>query len=87
MDSLGNVYVSDPNDSRVRRIDAASGTISTVAGTGERGYSGDGGPSDVSQAQYPIRGGGGQSRQPLRQLTIRLIGCAALMSPLAPSAR
>ena len=41
LDSLGNLYVADTGDNRVRRIDT-SGNISTVAGTGTAGYTGDG---------------------------------------------
>ena len=42
-DSAGNLYVADSNNERIRRIDR-SGNISTVAGTGTPGFSGDGGP-------------------------------------------
>ncbi|HKV29837.1 MAG TPA: hypothetical protein VJT14_02360 [Candidatus Dormibacteraeota bacterium] len=42
-DSAGNLYVADSKNERIRRIDR-SGTISTVAGTGTPGFSGDGGP-------------------------------------------
>ena len=51
-DALGNVYVADRSDYRVRRIDA-TGTITTLAGTGERGYSGDGGPATQADLQGP----------------------------------
>jgi len=44
-DSAGNIFVSDPSNQRVRRVDAASGIITTVAGTGAAGFSGDGGPA------------------------------------------
>ncbi|MFI9630359.1 hypothetical protein [Streptomyces sp. NPDC052042] len=43
LDGQGNLYISD--DCRVRRVSASDGTITTVAGTGKRGYSGDGGPA------------------------------------------
>lgn len=44
-DRYGNIYVSERNGYRVRRIDARTGAITTVAGTGEKGYGGDGGPA------------------------------------------
>src|SRR5437870_5171641 len=44
VDRAGNVYIADPNNHRVRRVDR-SGTIRTVAGTGYAGFSGDGGPA------------------------------------------
>jgi sugar lactone lactonase YvrE len=43
-DALGNVYLGDPSNFRIRKVDAA-GIITTVAGTGVSGYSGDGGPA------------------------------------------
>ena len=53
VDSLGNVYIAEVTNHRVRRIDAASGTISTVAGTGEYGSSGDDGPATSAQLWLP----------------------------------
>ncbi len=44
------LFVADTHNNRVRKIDLASGTISTVAGNGEAGYSGDGGPA--TQASF-----------------------------------
>ena len=44
-DADGNMYFVEMLNAVVRRVDAATGTISTIAGTGERGFSGDGGPA------------------------------------------
>jgi|HubBroStandDraft_1064217.scaffolds.fasta_scaffold04537_2 hypothetical protein len=41
-DIAGNLYFSDTNNQRVRRIDASTGQINTIAGDGTAGYSGDG---------------------------------------------
>jgi uncharacterized protein (TIGR03437 family) len=51
-DSAGNTYIADEADNRVRRI-APNGVISTVAGTGVKGYSGDNGAASSAQLNYP----------------------------------
>src|SRR5690348_2405703 len=40
-DAVGNVYIADVGNNRVRKIDAVTGIITTIAGTGTQGYSGD----------------------------------------------
>jgi hypothetical protein len=50
----GNLYFADTNNHRVRMIDLSSGVITTVAGTGDRGYSGDGGPASEAQLSRPF---------------------------------
>src|SRR5437764_5672084 len=52
-DAAGNLYFSDTFNCRIRRVDATSGVISTVAGTGEKGYSGDGGPATAAALNEP----------------------------------
>lgn len=42
LDKAGNLYLSDTFNHRVRKVDAKTGTISTVAGNGIKGFSGDG---------------------------------------------
>ncbi len=51
-DSLGNLYVSDADDHRVRRVDSA-GVITTLAGDGLAGFSGDGGPAARARVNTP----------------------------------
>jgi sugar lactone lactonase YvrE len=41
----GDLYITDTWNQRVRKVDAKTGVITTVAGTGKKGYSGDGGPA------------------------------------------
>lgn len=53
-DALGNVYISESWGNRVRRVDAATGTISTVAGTGAAGFSGDGGGAASATLYSPL---------------------------------
>lgn len=52
MDKAGNVFVADLMNHRVRRI-STDGMISTVAGDGTLGVSGDGGPATSAQLRYP----------------------------------
>lgn len=52
LDAAGNLFVTDKDAHVVRRV-AADGTISTVAGIGTAGYSGDGGPATGAQFNGP----------------------------------
>lgn len=52
-DGSGNLYIADRNNNRVRKVDT-SGNISTVAGTGVAGYSGDEGPATAAAMWQPI---------------------------------
>jgi len=52
VDGSGNLYIADTSNDRIRQVDT-SGVITTVAGNGMRGYSGDGGPAVVAQLSGP----------------------------------
>ncbi|MGH8992732.1 MAG: DUF7594 domain-containing protein [Acidimicrobiia bacterium] len=52
VDRSGSVYIVDTDNHRVRRVDTA-GRITTIAGTGTAGYSGDGGPATSARLNQP----------------------------------
>jgi uncharacterized protein (TIGR03437 family) len=54
LDSSGNLYIADTYNHRIRKVTAATGIISTVAGTGVNGYSGDQGPATAAQLYRPL---------------------------------
>ena len=51
VDSAGNLYIADMNNSRIRKV--SNGVITTVAGTGTAGFSGDNGPVARAQLDSP----------------------------------
>jgi streptogramin lyase len=51
--AAGDLYVVDRLNAVIRRVDGASAVITTVAGTGKRGYSGDGGKATAAQLDEP----------------------------------
>jgi hypothetical protein len=53
LDTAGNIYFVEMQNHLVRKVDAKSGQISTVAGTGEKGFGGDGGPATKAQFSTP----------------------------------
>ena len=55
LDSAGDLYIADSHNHRVREVAAATGTISTIAGTGAPGFSGDGGPATAAQSRSAHR--------------------------------
>src|SRR5437879_2175397 len=53
VDSSGNLFIADTENTRIRRVDAATGIITTVAGNGSFGFSGDGGPATSADLNFP----------------------------------
>jgi hypothetical protein len=52
-DASGNIFIADTRNNVVRKVDG-SGNITTVAGTGTAGYTGDGGPASAAQLRNPV---------------------------------
>ncbi len=53
VDASGNIYISDEQNYRIRKVAAATGIITTVAGNGTSGYSGDGGIATQAKLSEP----------------------------------
>lgn len=52
-DAAGNIFIADMANHAIRRIDAKTKIITTFAGTGKRGYAGDGGPANQAMLNSP----------------------------------
>jgi DNA-binding beta-propeller fold protein YncE len=52
-DAAGHLYIAERDNHVIRKVDGRSGVISTLAGTGTPGFSGDGGPSSRAQLRQP----------------------------------
>ncbi len=50
---IGNVYIADSYNSRIRKVTVSTGIITTIAGTGDYGYSGDNGAATLAKLSYP----------------------------------
>ena len=81
VDADGNIYIVDRLNAAVRRVDGATGVITTVAGTGEPGYSGDGGPGSQAQMREPndcfLDGRGGLLIADIRDQRLRRLDLAS----------
>ncbi len=53
-DNAGNLYIGDYGNNVVRKVVMATGVITTIAGNGTAGFSGDGGPATAAQLSYPM---------------------------------
>lgn len=54
LDAAGNLYIADTLNHRIRRVDSTTGFITTIAGTGVSGFSGDGGPALRAEIATPV---------------------------------
>jgi len=54
VDGAGNLYIADTDNNRVRKVDAGTGLITTVAGNGVRTYGGDGGAATAASLTTPL---------------------------------
>jgi ribosomal protein S11 len=53
LDASGNVYIADDSDNRIRKVTVSTGIITTIAGNGTAGFSGDNGPATSAACNYP----------------------------------
>lgn len=53
VDNSGNIFIADPGNDRIRKVDAVTGIITTVAGNGSATISGDGGPATAAGVKDP----------------------------------
>jgi sugar lactone lactonase YvrE len=53
VDTSGNIYIGDYRNERIRKVTASTGNITTVAGNGTEGFSGDGGAATSAELNYP----------------------------------
>ena len=80
VDGNGDIYIVDRLNAVVRKVDGATGNMSTVAGTGEPGHSGDGGPGNKAMLREPndcfLDGNGGLLIADIQDQRIRRLGLA-----------
>lgn len=53
VDAAGNVYIADTRNQRIRKVTVKTGIITTVAGSRDNGFAGDGGPANAAQLSKP----------------------------------
>ena len=54
MSNIGNVYIADAGNNRIRKVTESTGIITTIAGTGTNSYSGDNGAATSAALYYPF---------------------------------
>ena len=53
MSNIGNVYIADSSNNRIRKVTVSTGIITTIDGTGSGSYSVDGGAATSASLNYP----------------------------------
>ena len=53
MSNIGNVYIADQSNNRIRKVTVSTGIIASIAGTGDASYSGDGGTATSAALNLP----------------------------------
>ena len=90
VDSSGDFYIADYNNNRIREVNSSTGFITTVAGNGTFGYSGDGGPATAAELRDPERialGANGQlyvadmDNSRIREVTLSFPAVTITVSP------
>ncbi len=84
-DPGGNLYFSDTFNHRIRRVDARTGIITTVAGSGAAGYAGDRRPGDPGRVQRALRHRGRPRPATSMSPTATITACAGSTAPRASS--
>src|SRR5213593_2815483 len=86
MDSAGNLFVAETDNQRIRKV-TPWGTITTIAGNGSWGFSGDGGPATSAQLNYPgtvaVDAGGNIYIADTRNDRIRKVSPSGMMTTIA----
>ena len=54
MSNIGNVYIDDYGNNRIRKVTVSTGIITLIAGTGTGSYSGDNGAATSATLYYPV---------------------------------
>jgi sugar lactone lactonase YvrE len=87
LDSAGDLYIADTANSVIRLVNASTGIITTAAGDGSAGYSGDGGPATAASLDQPaavaIDGTGNLYVPDQYNFVIRLVNSSGTISTIA----
>jgi sugar lactone lactonase YvrE len=86
VDGAGNLFIADTSNNRIRKV-TVDGIITTVAGTGTRGFSGDGGPATSAQLSVPegvaVDGAGNLFIAEFNNQRIRKVTAAGIITTVA----